>query len=107
MTMRAVCSNLSNTVPIRPRVAFVLAIAERVMAALTKNTEAFNAVQKALADGWRWEQGESLRAALLYEDNVESLAVQGSLISDKEASAAMCAVTSAFYYLMWHAFRQD
>jgi hypothetical protein len=105
--MTDVCSSLSSAIPIRPRVAFVLAIAERVMGALAKNTEAFNAVQKALADGWRWERGESLRATQLYEDDVESLAVQGSLISDKEASAAMCAATSAFYYLLWHAFRQD
>jgi hypothetical protein len=105
--MRDICSDLASTIPIRPRVAFVLAIAQRVEPALVKNIQALNAAQKALADGWRWEEGESLRAAHLYEDDVEALAIQGSLISDKEASAAMCATTSAFYYLLWHAFRQD
>lgn len=105
--MRELCSNLSNTVPIRPRVAFVLAIAERVIAALAENVVAFNTVQKALADGWRWEQAEDVRAAQLYEDHVEALALQDSLISDDKASAAICAATSAFYYLMWHAFLQD
>lgn len=105
--MRCLCSNLSDTIPVRPRVAFVLAIAERVAPALAENTNAFNAVGKALADGWRWEQGESIRAAQLYDDDVDFLAVQGSLPLNKEASAAMSAATSAFYCVMWHAFRQD
>jgi hypothetical protein len=85
----------------------VLAIAGRAAPALTTYTAAFDAVQKALADGWLWVEGESIRASQLYTDDVEALAVQGSLLAEKEPSAAMCAATSAFYYVMWHAFRQD
>jgi hypothetical protein len=77
------------------------------MPALAKNPQALNAAQKALTDGWRWEQGENLRATQLYEDDDEALALQGSVITDGEASAAMNAATSAFYYMLWHAFRQD
>jgi hypothetical protein len=107
LAMRYVCNNLNGTVPIRPRVAFVLAIAERVMPALTDNPEAFGAVQRALADGWRWEQGEDILAKQLYEDDEGDLALQGSLVRDGEASAAVQTATSAFYYTLWHAFYQD
>jgi hypothetical protein len=107
MTMIVDCSELRQLVPIRPRVAFVLAVAERVLPALAKNAEAFNVAQQALANAWRWAEGQSISALQLYEDDAAALAVQGSLIKDKEASAAICAVTSAFYYFLWNAFRQQ
>src|SRR5258708_37163833 len=105
--MRSHCSDLSDKIPIRARVAFVLALAERVLPSLANNPAGFQAAQQALADAWRWEEGEDVRAAQLYENDVSALAVQGSLITNTEESAAMCAATSAFYYVLWHAFRQD
>lgn len=105
--MKSISANLRNHLPIRPRVAFVLAVAERVLPALAKNPAAFNAARKALTDGWQWEERGIVNALRLYEDNDEALALQGSLIAETEASAALCTVTSAFYYLLWHAFGQD
>src|SRR5262249_27245313 len=37
----------------------------------------------------------------------EALVLQGSLIKDKEACAAISTVTSAFYFTLWQAFKQD
>jgi hypothetical protein len=105
--MRSLYHKLSNTIPIRPRVALVLAIAERVIGALGKNTEAFNAVQKALVDGWRWEQGENVGATQLYDNDDEALALQGCLVKDEQESSAIMAATSAFYYTLWHAYMMD
>ncbi len=105
--MNAISSQLCQHVSARSRVGFVLAIAERVLPALAKNANAFRAAQEALGDGWRWEEGESQRALELYDRHVEALAVQGSMIKDKEASAAMSTATSAFFYMVWHAFAQD
>jgi hypothetical protein len=105
--MTTLSHELASLVAIRARVAFALGIAERVLPVLLKNADAFQAARAALDDGWRWEQGESLRASKLYESHIEALAVQGSLLSNVEESAAMCAVTSAFFYVLWHAFRQE
>jgi hypothetical protein len=101
--MKLTYSGLQNEVPIRARVAFVLTVAGRVIPALAKQTEAFSAARKALSDGWKWEEGEKVSARQLYDDNVEELAVQGSLTSDP----ALGAVISAYYYVVWHAYRQD
>lgn len=105
--MKASCNDLRQHVPIRVRVAFALAVAERVLPALPKNAEGLKAARKAIADCWRWEEGETIRALQLYEDDDEALVLQGSLIKDKEASAAISAVTSAFYFTLWQAFKQD
>jgi hypothetical protein len=105
--MKSICNDLIRRIPIRARVAFVLAIAERLLPAISENPEALDTARKAIFDGWRWEEGECIHALQLYEDDVESLARQGSLVKDQEASEAFCAVTSAFFYMIWHAFRHD
>jgi hypothetical protein len=105
--MKTVSGDLCRAVSVRTRVAFVLAVAERVLPALVGHAEAFHAARKALADGWRWEEGKRIKALQLYDDDVEALAVQGSLIRGPETSAAMCAATSAFYYVLWQAFKHD
>lgn len=98
---------LEQSATIRARVALVLAIAQRVIPALTANAEAFKAAHRALIDAWQWEEGGAIPALQLYESDVDALAVQGSLVVGEEASAAMFAATSAFYYVLWQAFRQD
>jgi hypothetical protein len=105
--MKATCRDLREQVPIRVRVAFALAVAERVLPALSKNTDGFKAARKAVTDCWRWEEGEAIRALQLYENDDEALVLQGSLIVDGEAGAAISAVTSAFYFTLWHSFKQD
>jgi hypothetical protein len=105
--MKLISEELCQRVPVRPRVAFVLAVAERVLPALAGTRDAYAVAERALTDGWRWEQGQTIPALQLYKDDVAGLAIQGSLLSGHEASAAMCAATSAFYYTLWHAFRQD
>jgi hypothetical protein len=105
--MKVSYSDLILHLPIRPRVAFVLAIAERVLPALAKNGEAFKAARKAVTDAWRWEEGEKISAIQLYEEDDEALALQTCLIKDKEGSAAINAATSAFYYTLWRAFTLD
>lgn len=99
--------DLIEHAPVRARVAFVLAVATRVLPALEENGDAFNTAVKALADAWRWEEGETVSALQLYEDDDEALVLQGSLITEKEALAAIMAATSAFYYMLWHAYKLD
>jgi hypothetical protein len=101
------CSDLRQHVSIRVRVAFALAVAERVLPALAKNADGFKAARKALDDCWEWEERGTIRALQLYEDDDEALVLQGSLIKDNEASAAISTVTSAFYFTLWQAFQQD
>jgi hypothetical protein len=96
-------ADLQRKISIRPRVAFALAVAERVLPTLVHSKDAFDTAVKTLSDGWRWEEGRSISAEDLYRSNVEGLAVQGSLTSDP----ALGATISAYYYLMWHAFQQD
>lgn len=105
--MNSQYSKLISTIPVRPRVAFTLAVAERVKPALEGNTEAFNAVQKALADSWRWEQGKDIKALQLYDNDDEALALQGCLVKDKEGSNALMTATSAFYFTLRHAYIID
>jgi hypothetical protein len=105
--MTATCSDLRDHVPIRVRVAFGLDVAERVLPALTKHLEGFEAARRALTACWRWEKGEPIRAVQLYDANDEALVLQGSFITDIEASAAISTVTSAFYFTLWQAFKQD
>jgi hypothetical protein len=101
------CCLFCSDLPIRARVAFALATAQHVVTALHGNQNASHFIHSALVDGWRWEQGHDIRAITLYELHTENLAVQSSLINEKRATAAMCAAVSAFYYMLWHAFRQD
>lgn len=100
-------SAMCQRLPIRARVAFVLAVAERVLPALAKHVHGLHAAQAALSDAWQWEEGADIRALWLYKKNIEPLAIQGSSMEDGKASAAMCAVTAAYFYTLWHAFRLD
>lgn len=105
--MKHTYSKMCQRLPIRARVALVLAVAERVMPVLASHAEASKAAERALAAAWRWEQGTDQPALRLYDDHIEPLAVQGSLLDDSKASAALYSVTSAFFYVLWHAFKLD
>ena len=107
MTLNTKYSDLCQHLSIRVRVAFALSIAERVLPSLAENSQAFHAARKALDDCWQWENGDPIRAVQLYDRNDEELVLQGSIITDGEAGAAISAVTSAFYYTLWQAFGQD
>jgi hypothetical protein len=103
--MRAISTELRQLVPIRTRVAFILAVAEKALSALEEHGDALNAAAQALAYGWRWEEGETISSLQLYEKDDESLSLQGCLVKEKKALAALMAATSAFYYVLWHAHK--
>jgi hypothetical protein len=105
--MKRKFSDLQQSVPIRTRVAFVLAVAEKALPALENKQDALNASAQALADGWRWEEGETISSLQLYEKDDEDLVFQGSLVKEDKALAAIMAATSAFYYMLWHAYKLD
>ncbi len=105
--MKVKFSDLQQSVPIRTRVAFVLAVAEKALPALGNKQDALNASAQALADGWRWEEGETISSLQLYEKDDEDLVLQGSLVKEDKALAAIMAATSAFYYLLWHVYKLD
>lgn len=105
--MKSKFSDLRQRVPIRGRVAFVLAVAQKVLPALEHKQDALSAAAQALADGWRWEEGETISSLQLYEKDDEDLVLQGSLVKDEKALPAIMAATSAFYYMLWHAYKLD
>jgi len=43
----------------------------------------------------------------LYEKDDEALTLQGCLVKEKKALGAIMAATSAFYYMLWHAYKLD
>jgi hypothetical protein len=100
-------SDLQECLPIRARVAFVLAAAQRSLLALEGKADASKACAQALRDGWRWQEGEGISSLELYERDDEDLVLQGSLVKEEKALQAIMAATSAFYYTLWHAYKVD
>jgi hypothetical protein len=96
-------SEMLEKLTIRARVAFVLGVADRVMLNLIEHSTAFDAGSKAISAGWRWVEGGSISANELYDNHVENLAIQSSMIDNP----ALGTVISALYYVMWHAFKQE
>jgi hypothetical protein len=82
-------------------------VAQKALPALEGKQDALNASAQALADGWRWEEGETISSLQLYEKDDEDLVLQGSLVKDEKALGAIMAATSAFYYMLWHAYKLD
>jgi uncharacterized protein with von Willebrand factor type A (vWA) domain len=105
--VKAISRDMRQLVPIRSRVAFVLAVAGKALPALENHRDALDAVAQALADGWRWEEGETISSLQLYEKDDEALALQGCLVKEQAALGAIMAATSAFYYMLWNAYKLD
>jgi hypothetical protein len=96
-----------SVIPIRPRVAFVLALADRVANVFPSSRTRNEVVGCALKDAWEWVEGKSTSASSLYEAHVGKLCLESSLLKDGPDASALASAISAFYYVLWHAYRQD
>ncbi|HEX9294447.1 MAG TPA: Imm6 family immunity protein [Polyangiaceae bacterium] len=101
MSIDTAIDRLVEEATVRARVAFVLAIAERVAPLLPKDLR--DRADAALVDSWRWVGGEPLAAEDLYERLTRLAEWEFKAAKGPEKEAVM-ALESAIFYVCWQAF---
>lgn len=91
-----------NSIPVRARVAFGLACAERALTALTGIPDVYAFAKNALEASWRWETAQAITARDLY-DYIYPLLASELRMPNARQKSALFAIVSAMYYMTWHA----
>jgi hypothetical protein len=99
---------VKTELPIRSRVAFVLAIAGNAIRHLPCPSRMRRVAIAALECAWAWEEGQTKTASQMYDEHAPQLAEEDSAPCDSQlACDALCTVVSAYFYMLWHAFGKD
>ena len=105
--MKSISSELQQHAPIRARVAFVLAVAEKVLPALEKDAGALNAAARPWLTGGDGKKGKRFRRFNFMIRTMRLWFFKAVWRRRRRTLAAIMAATSAFYYMLWHAYKLD